>query len=120
MRARLFAGAIVIFLSGCITSTANRPVPASGACGKIVQEAGLHAYAHARFRDDQRALMLFPSGAAAAAYEAETQRLRETGKRLLSTSQVVDLPIVAPSATTPDDVAARIAAADACLAGTGS
>jgi hypothetical protein len=126
MITRLLMGALLLAAAACTTPVAEAPaeVAAPWACRDVVRSAAVQAYALARFRDDQRAVILLPAGKAAAEYEAETRRLREEGARLLGLLKVNDPesealpppPHVAPSAMTDEKVAAGIAAADACVA----
>jgi hypothetical protein len=93
----------------------------------VVRGAAVHAYALAKNRDDQRAVILLPAGQGAADYEKETQRLRSEGARLLALLETYDpradkLPAPARPAASElnaDLVAARIETADACVAKAG-
>lgn len=123
MIVRLLMGAAVLAVAACATPV-ETPAPEMTAevtaCRDIVRSAGMHAYALAKFRDDQRAVILLPAGKAAAEYEAETKRLRDEGARLMAVyPQAEGMPAVQPGSATEAEVAARIAEADACLAGEG-
>jgi len=124
---QLMMAALALTATACTTPVAETPtaeVAAPWSCRDVVRGAAVQAYALARFRDDQRAVILLPAGKGAAEYEAETRRLREEGARLLSVLKANDpeseaLPPpspVSPSAMTDEMVAAGIAAADACVA----
>ncbi|WP_291194359.1 hypothetical protein [Hyphomonas sp.] len=126
MITRLMMAAVLLAATACTTPVADAPaeVAAPWACRDVVRGAAVQAYALARFRDDQRAVILLPAGKGAAEYEAETNRLRDEGARLLGMLKANDpgsetLPPAAPaspSAMTDEKVAAGIAAADACVA----
>jgi hypothetical protein len=123
---RLLMGALLLAAAACTTPVAETPaeVAAPWACRDAVRGAAVQAYALARFRDDQRAVILLPAGKGAAEYEAETKRLRDEGARLLGVLKANDPgsetlpppPPVSPSAMTDEKVAAGIAAADTCVA----
>ena len=123
---RLVMGALLLTATACTTPVADAPAEASApwACRDVVRGAAVQAYALARFRDDQRAVILLPASKGAAEYEAETKRLRDEGARLLGVLKANDpesetLPPptpVSPGAMTDEKVAAGIAAADACVA----
>ncbi len=127
MITRLVSGALILFVAACAAPGWRTPAAEPWACRDAVRGAAIHAYALARNRDDQRAVILLPAGQAAAAYETETQRLRTEGARLLDVLERYDpeadkLPAPArptASALTPEQVAARIEAADACVANAG-
>jgi hypothetical protein len=126
MITRLLMGALLLGAAACTTPVAEAPaeVAAPWACLNVVRGAAVEAYALARFRDDQRAVILLPAGKGAAEYEAETKRLRDEGARLLGVLKANDPdsealpppPAVSPRAMTDEKVAAGIAAADACVA----
>lgn len=126
MITRLLMAAVLLGVTACATPVAETPAEAAApwACRDAVRGAAVQAYALARFRDDQRAVILLPAGKGAADYEAETKRLRDEGARLLGVLKANDpgsetLPPpapVSPSAMTDEKVAAGIAAADACVA----
>lgn len=126
MITRLLMAAVLLGATACTTPVADAPteVAAPWACRDVVRGAAVQAYALARFRDDQRAVILLPAGKGAAEYEAETKRLRDEGARLLGVLKANDPesetlpppPSVSPSAMTDEKVAAGIAAADACVA----
>ncbi len=127
MMTRLLMGALLLAVAACTTPVAETPAAEDAApwgCRDIVRGAAVQAYALARFRDDQRAVILLPAGKAVAEYEAETKRLRDEGARLLGVLKANDpdseaLPPpapVSPNAMTDEKVAAGIAAADACVA----
>ena len=127
MITRLLMAALLLAVGACATPVAETPkaeVEAPWACRGVVRGAAVQAYALARFRDDQRAVILLPAGKGAAEYEAETRRLRDEGARLLGVLKANDLesetlpppPPVSPGAMTDEKVAAGIAAADACVA----
>ncbi len=124
---RLMMGALLFAVTACTTPVAEMPVPeeaAPWACRGVVRGAAVQAYAFARFRDDQRAVMMVLTGKGAAEYEAETRRLRDEGARLMGVLRANDpeadkLPPpapVSPNAMTEEKVTAGIAAADACVA----
>jgi hypothetical protein len=127
MMTRLLTGGLVLALAACATPVAEAPQPEAPAqevtaCRDIVRSAALQAYALAKFRDDQRAVILLPAGKAAAEYEAETKRLRDEGARLMAALEATwpatgPTPVVQPGSVTEAQVAGRIAEADACLAG---
>ena len=129
MMKRLLTGGLVLALAACATPVAEAPAPEAPAeevtaCRDIVRSAGLQAYSLARHRDDQRAVILLPTGKAVADYEAETKRLRDEGARLLAALAATwpvtgPMPAVPPGSVTETQVAVRIAEADACLAGDG-
>lgn len=124
MMTRLMMAALVCAVSACASPAEPAPEPEAWACRDGVRGAAVQAYALARFRDDQRAVILLPAGKAAAEYEAETKRLRDEGARLMAALKANDpasddLPSpapVLPSAMTDEKVSAGIAAADACMA----
>lgn len=127
MTLRLMMGAIVFLASACMA--APKPVETAEAwsCRDAVREAVSYAYAMAKHRDDQRAVMLFPAGPAAAAYDAETKRLRDEGARLLDALKANDPAAASLEPLAPPPVASlsealvkeKILAADACLAAGG-
>jgi hypothetical protein len=127
MITRLLMGALVLVSAACTTPVKQTLVRETWTCRDVVRGAAVQAYALARFRDDQRAVILLPSGKAAAEYEAETKRLREDGARLMGVLKANDpeaetLPLpasVSLNAMTGEKVAAATAAADACVAGAG-
>ena len=129
MIVRLLKGGLVLALAACATPVAETPAPEApaqevAACRDIVRSAALQAYSLARYRDDQRAVILLPAGKAAAEYEAETKRLRDEGARLMAAEQATwsatgPTPAVQPGSVNEAQVAGRIAEADACLAGGG-
>jgi hypothetical protein len=132
MTVRLLMGAFLLGAAACTAPgapPAAEPAPAEAevwACRDAVRDAAAHAYAMARYRDDQRAVMLFPAGPAMAQYEAETQRLRDEGARLLAALKTHDpeaeqAPTQPPSIPSLSEelVAAKIEAADACMASAG-
>lgn len=129
MITRLTMAAVLLAATACTTPVADAPADAAApwACRDVVRGAAVQAYALARFRDDQRAVILLPAGKGAAEYEAETRRLREEGARLLGVLKASDPasealpppPPVAPNAMTDAKVAAAISAADACVANAG-
>jgi hypothetical protein len=127
MSTRLMMGALLLAAAACTTPVAETPAAEAAspwACRDVVRGAAVQAYALARFRDDQRAVILLPAGKAVAEYEAETKRLRDEGARLLGVLKANDpdseaLPppaLVSPNAMTDEKVAAGIGAADACVA----
>jgi len=127
MTLRFLTGALLLAAAACTTPvTATAPEEAAPwACRDTVRSAAVQAYAHARFRDDQRAVILLPAGKAVAEYEAATKRFRDEGARLMSMLKANDptaddLPPPAPilpNSVTEEKVTAAIAAADACVAG---
>lgn len=127
MTNRLLTGALLLVAAGCTTPvTAAAPDDAAPwACRDLVRGAAVQAYALARFRDDQRAVILLPAGKAVAEYEAETKRVRDAGARLMGVLKANDpaaddLPPpapVSPNSMTEEKVTADIAAADTCVAG---
>jgi hypothetical protein len=132
MMARLLMGALVIALAACATPVAEAPAPEAPAeettaCRDIVRSAAMQAYALARFRDDQRAVILLPAGKAAAEYEAETARLRDDGAWLMAelervypeAAEMPPMPAVRPGSLTEAQVADRIAEAETCLRSSG-
>lgn len=127
MMLRLPLGALVLLTAACTTPPAPLPEAEPWPCSKLVQTAANHAYGLARYRDEQRSVMLFPAGPAMAEYEAETKRLRDEGARLLAALKANDPeadkmpppPKVALSNMTRERVAAAIEAADACMADAG-
>ena|SRR3990167_9680442 len=125
MIARLSVGALVLLSAACTTPVAPAPEPGAWPCSSLVQDAASRSYGLARYRDDQRAVMLFPAGPAMAQYEAETAHHRAEGARLLALLKANILytdrlpppePLVLSSLNEPD-VTARVAEADACVAG---
>ena len=129
MMKRLLTGALLLAAAACTTPvTAAAPEAATPwACRDTVRTAAVQAYALARFRDDQRAVILLPAGKAVAEYEADTKRFRDEGARLMGVLKANDpaaddLPPpapVSPNSVTEEKVTAAIAAADACVAGAG-
>ena len=124
MITRLLIGAMALTTAACTTPATEPPAPEIWACRDVVQSAAAHAYALARFRDDQRAVILLPAGKAVAEYEAETKRLRDEGARQLAVLKENDPDAGAPRPVSPDKVTGEkvanvIASADACVAGTG-
>lgn len=127
MITRLVSGALILFVAACAAPGWRAPAAEPWACRDAVRGAAIHAYALAKNRDDQRAVILLPAGQGAADYEKETQRLRDEGARLLDLLKKYDpeadkLPAPARPAASElnaDLVAARIEAADACVAKTG-
>ena len=127
MTNRLLTGALLLVAAGCTTPvTAAAPDDAAPwVCRDLVRGAAVQAYALARFRDDQRAVILLPAGKAVAEYEAETKRVRDAGARLMGVLKANDpaaddLPPpapVSPNSMTEEKVTADIAAADTCVAG---
>jgi len=127
MKTRLLMAAMAFAAAACTTPVAEAPAleeAAPWACRQVVRTAAVQAYALARLRDDQRAVILLPAGKAAAEYEAETKRFRDEGARLMAVLKANDpeadkLPPpapVSPGALTEEKVTAGIAAADACVA----
>jgi hypothetical protein len=126
MMKRLLTGAVLLATVACTTPvTAAAPAEAAPwACRDVVRTAAVQAYAYARFRDDQRAVILLPAGKAVAEYEAETKRLRDEGARLMGVLKANDPEAdklsppapVSPETMTEEKVTAGIAAADACVA----
>lgn len=125
MMRRLLLAGLALSCAGCTTPvTVSAPQPEPWACRDVVRIAAVQAYALARFRDDQRAVILLPAGKGAADYEAATKRLRDEGARLLAglkandpDADTIALPSpVLPEAMTEAKVAAGIAGADACVA----
>lgn len=129
MITRLLMGALVFLAAACTTAATPAPEPAQAAwaCRDVVRDAAVHAYAMARYRDDQRAVIILPAGKEMAAYEGETKRLRSEGARLIGALRANDpqadsLPPprqIAMPALSDGMVAAKIEAADACVAGAG-
>lgn len=132
MMTRLFTGGLVLALAACATPAAEAPTPETPAkqvtaCPDIVRSAAMQAYALAKFRDDQRAVILLPAGKAAAEYEAETARLRDDAAWLMAELERVypevaampPMPSVQPGSLTEAQVADRIAEAEACLRSSG-
>ena len=127
MITRLVPGAMIVWLAACAAPGGPSPQAEPWACRDAVRSAAIHAYALARNRDDQRAVILLPAGQGAAEYEAETQGWRREGARLLDLLKTYDpgadkLPAPARppvSSLTADQVQARVDAADACLVKTG-
>jgi hypothetical protein len=130
MIARLLTGSLVFALAACATPVAEAPAPEAPAeevtaCRDIVRSAAMQAYSLARYRDDQRAVILLPAGKAAAEYEAESRRLRDEGARLMAALETAypqaaampPMPAVPPGSVTEAQVVTRIAEAEACLAG---
>lgn len=127
MMKRLLTGALLLVAAGCTTplSAAAPDEAAPWACRDLVRGAAVQAYALARFRDDQRAVILLPAGKAVAEYEAGTKRVRDEGARLMGVLKANDpaaddLPppaLVSPNSMTEEKVTADIAAADTCVAG---
>ncbi|WP_353256544.1 hypothetical protein [Hyphomonas sp.] len=124
MITRLVSGALILWVSACAALGVPAPAAEPWACRDAVRSAAIHAYALARNRDDQRAVILLPAGQGAADYEKETQRLRSKGARLLDLLKQYDAEadkLSAParpaaSELNAERVAARIEAADACAA----
>lgn len=132
MRTRLLMGGVVLALAACTTPVAEAPQPEAQAqevtaCRDIVRSAAMQAYALARYRDDQRAVILLPAGKAAAEYEAVTARLRDDGAWLMAELERVypeaagmpPMPAVRPGSLTEAQVADRIAEAETCLRSSG-
>lgn len=127
MMKRLLTVAVLLAAAACTTPvTAAAPETAAPwACRDVVRGAAVQAYALARFRDDQRAVILLPAGKSVAEYEAATKRFRDEGARLMGVlrandPEADDLPPpapVSPESVTEEKVTAAIAAADACVAG---
>lgn len=128
MIVRLLTGGLVLALAACATPVAEAPPPEAPAeevtaCREIIRSAAMQAYSLARYRDDQRAVILLPAGKAAAEYEAETKRLRDDGARLMAELESVypeaaampPMPAVPPGSVTEAQVADRIAEAETCL-----
>ena len=128
MMTRLLTGGLVLALAACATPVAEAPQPEAPAqeviaCRDIIRSAAMHAYALARYRDDQRAVILLPAGKAAAEYEAETKRLRDDGAWLMAELERVypeaasmpPMPAVQPGSLTQAQVVDRIAEAETCL-----
>lgn len=126
MMQRVFSAALLLGAAACTTPvTAAAPEEAAPwACRDVVRGAAVQAYALARFRDDQRAVILLPAGKSVAEYEATTKALRDEGARLMGVLRANDpaaddLPPpapVSPDSVTEEKVTAAIAAADACVA----
>jgi hypothetical protein len=126
MMKRLLTGAVLLAAAACTTpvTPAAPEATAPWACRDVVRGAAVQAYALARFRDDQRAVILLPAGKAVAEYEAETKRLRDEGARLMGVLKANDPEAdklsppapVSPETMTEEKVTAGIAAADACVA----
>lgn len=124
MIARLLMGVLAFGLAACTTPVTEAAAPEPWPCRDVVRTAAVQAYALARFRDDQRAVILLPAGKAMAEYEAETKRLRDEGARLMAVLRANDpeadtLPppaAVSPETMMSQKVAPGIAAADACVA----
>ena len=128
MMTRPMMAALVCAMSACATPVAEAPAreaPAEEvtACRDIIRSAAMQAYALARYRDDQRAVILLPAGKAAAEYEAETKRLRDDGARLMAeleraypeAAEMPPMPAVQPGSLTQAQVVDRIAEAETCL-----
>jgi hypothetical protein len=128
MIVRLLTGGLVLALAACATLVAEAPQPEAPAkevtaCRDIVRSAALQAYSLARYRDDQRVVILLPAGKAAADYEAETKRLRDDGAWLMAELESVypeaaampPMPAVPPGSVTEAQVVDRIAEAETCL-----
>ncbi|MEX1252606.1 MAG: hypothetical protein WEA77_15635 [Hyphomonas sp.] len=126
MRTRLLM-ADMVFAAACTTPLAEAPAreeAAPWACREVMRTAAVQAYALARLRDDQRAVILLPAGKAVAEHEAETKHFRDEGARLMAALKANDpeaykLPPpapVSPGALTEEKVTAGIAAADARVA----
>lgn len=123
---RLMMGVLLLAVAACtppVAEASAAEAAAPWACRDVVRGAAEEAYALARFRDDQRAVILLPAGKAAAGYEPETRLLSDEGVRLLgllkANAEPETLPPpfpVSPSAMTDKKVATGIAAADACVA----
>ncbi len=127
MKTRLLIAPMVFAAVACTTPMAEAPArgeAAPWACREVVRNAAVQAYALARFRDDQRAVILLPAGKPVAEYEADTKRFRDGGARLMAALKANDpeadkLPPpapVSPDAMTEEKVTAGFAAADACVA----
>jgi hypothetical protein len=124
MITRLVSGAQILWVSACAAPGVPAPAAEPWACRDAVRSAAIHAYALARNRDNQRAVILLPAGQGAADYEKETQRLRGEGARLLDLLKQYDPEadrLSAParpaaSELNAERVAARVEAADACAA----
>lgn len=124
MITRLVVGALVLGLTACTTPAAEAPAAEAWECRDAVRNAAVRAYALARFRDDQRAVILLPAGKAAAEYEAETKRLRDEGARLMAVLKANDPasdalpppPAIEPASVTEEMAAAAIGEAYACVA----
>lgn len=125
---RLLMGAVVLAVAACATPVAEAPAPEAPAeevtaCRDIIRSAAMQAYSLARYRDDQRAVILLPAGKAAAEYEAETKRLRDDGAWLMAELERVypeaasmpPLPAVPPGSVSEAQVVDRIAEAETCL-----
>lgn len=132
MRTRLLMGGVVLALAACTTPVAEAPQPEAPAqevtaCRDIVRSAAMQAYALARYRDDQRAVILLPAGKAAAEYEAETARLRDDGAWLMAelervypeAAEMPPMPAARPGSLTEAQVTDRIAEAETCLRSSG-
>lgn len=125
MNVRLTVGALVFLAAACAApgKPALPEAETTFVCRDVVREAASYAYAMAKHRDDQRAVMLFPAGPAMAAYEAETKRLRSDGARLLGALAQNDpaasglTPLAPPPTASLSEalVAEKIGKADACL-----
>lgn len=127
MMQRVFSAALLLGTAACTTPVTAATTPDADspwACRDVLRSAVVQAYALARFRDDQRAVILLPAGTAVAEYEAETKRLRDEGGRLMEVLKANDptadgLPPpapVSPQTVTEEKVTTAIAAADACVA----
>ena len=128
MMTRSMVGALALTLAACATPVAETPAPEAPAeevtaCRDIIRSAAMQASSLARYRDDQRAVILLPAGKAAAEYEAETKRLRDEGARLMAELESVypeaasmpPLPAVPPGSVSEAQVVDRIAEAETCL-----
>ena len=66
---RLMMGELFLAVAACTTPVAEAPAAESAApwaCRDVAGGAAVQAYALARFRDDQRAVILLPAGRVAA------------------------------------------------------
>jgi hypothetical protein len=123
MTLRLSIGAFVFLAAACTAAPKPAEEAQGWACRDTVREAVSYAYAMAKHRDDQRAVMLFPAGPAMAAYEAETKRLRDEGARLLAALKQHDPAASSLAPLAPPPVAGlsealieeKILNADACM-----
>jgi uncharacterized protein (DUF2342 family) len=128
MIVRLLTGGLVLALAACASPVAEAPTPEAPAeevtaCREIIRSAAMQAYSLARYRDDQRAVILLPAGKAAAEYEAETKRLRDDGAWLMAeleraypeAAEMPPMPAVQPGSLTQAQVVDRIAEAETCL-----